>query len=311
MKIAIIGAGMAGLACADHLVAAGHQVRLFDKGRGPGGRMSTRRMETVAGEVSFDHGAQYFTVRDQAFRAAMVKWHSDGVVARWPAAGAAAWVGTPTMNAPIKNMAAQRDVEWSVRIDAFSKDPKGWQLQSECESTKELFDVVILAIPAEQAAGLLQPWETDFASVAKATQAAPCWTLMLAFAEPLKTDQIVFRDDAVIGWAARNSDKPDRKGPESWVIQASPEWSLEHLEDDSNHVVDSLSNRFEELAGLSLPDPLVASAHRWRYARSGTTDFSALFNGDLKIGVCGDWLIGPRVECAWLSGSALAALICT
>jgi predicted NAD/FAD-dependent oxidoreductase len=61
MDFAIIGAGMAGLACADALKEAGHNVALFDKGRGPGGRMSTRRMETPLGEVAFDHGAQYFT----------------------------------------------------------------------------------------------------------------------------------------------------------------------------------------------------------------------------------------------------------
>ena len=61
MQFAIIGAGMAGIACADALQAAGHAVAVFDKGRGPGGRMSTRRMETPLGTVAFDHGAQYFT----------------------------------------------------------------------------------------------------------------------------------------------------------------------------------------------------------------------------------------------------------
>lgn len=69
MRVAVVGAGMAGLACGEALVAAGHSVVLFDKGRGAGGRMSSRRMATPLGEVGFDHGAQHMTARDPAFRA--------------------------------------------------------------------------------------------------------------------------------------------------------------------------------------------------------------------------------------------------
>jgi hypothetical protein len=182
-------------------------------------------------------------------------------------------------------------------------------LKSEDHSIEPLFDAVILAIPAEQAAPLLGPWETDFQALAEQTVSAPCWTLMLAFADPIKTDMVTFGDDAVIGWAARNSDKPGRTGPDSWVIQASPKWSIEHLEFSPEQTVTALFDRFSDLLGFSLPDPLIASAHRWRYARSGKTDHCALYNGDLKIGICGDWLIGPRVECAWLSGAALAKMV--
>tara|TARA_R110000787_G_scaffold221595_2_gene330328 strand:- start:18088 stop:19023 length:936 start_codon:yes stop_codon:yes gene_type:complete len=309
MNIAIIGSGLSGLACADHLVAAGYQVCLFDKARGPGGRMSTRRAETTAGQVSFDHGAQYFTARDPAFQIVVKQWQESGVAALWAAAGPEAWVGVPAMNAPIKALATRHDVAWSIRIDGLVKQKNGWQLQSEGHIIEALFDVIILAIPAEQAASMLEPWESEFQALAEDTVSAPCWTLMLAFADPIKTGKATFRDDRVIGWAARNSDKPGRTGPDSWVIQGSPDWSTEHLEDSPEQVVTALSGRFAELLGFSLPDPLIASAHRWRYARSGKTDHSALYNGDLKIGVCGDWLIGPRVECAWLSGAALAKMV--
>ena len=105
MKIAIVGSGLSGLACADQLVAAGHSVRLFDKARGPGGRMSTRRIDTAAGQVGFDHGAQYFTARDPAFRQQVDQWQDSGASARWPAAGPEAWVGVPIMNAPVKALA--------------------------------------------------------------------------------------------------------------------------------------------------------------------------------------------------------------
>ncbi|MEJ6595468.1 NAD(P)-binding protein [Parasphingorhabdus sp.] len=309
MKIAIVGSGLSGLACADQLVAAGHRVRLFDKARGPGGRMSTRRLDTAVGQVSFDHGAQYFTARDQAFQTLVKQWQDSGTAARWPGAGPEAWVGVPAMNAPIKALSARHDVTWSLRIDSLVKKDNRWQLESDDQTIEDVFDIVILAIPAEQAADLLASWDKDFLAVAANTASAPCWTLMLAFADSLQTEKITVRDDVVIGWAARNSSKPGRTGPDSWVIQASPDWSQEHLEDSQGEVVSLLSSRFADLLGVALPDPLVASAHRWRYARSGKTDQNALYNKDFSIGVCGDWLIGPRVECAWLSGTALAKMI--
>ena len=309
MRIAIIGAGLSGLACADHLVLAGHAVSLFDKARGPGGRMSTRRIDSAAGQVSFDHGAQYFTARDPAFQAVVSQWQDSGSAARWPAAGPEAWVGVPAMNAPIKMLAAQHDVSWSTPIDELVQQEAGWRLSCDTAVFDKQFEAVVMAIPAEQAAALLASWDKSFHRIAANTTADPCWTLMLAFPEPLETAKMAFRDDAIIGWAARNSDKPGRAGPDAWVIQASPTWSKEHLEDDPHAIVAALSARFASLIDIPLPEPLIASAHRWRYARSGKTDQKALYSKDLKIGVCGDWLIGPRVECAWRSGTALARMI--
>jgi predicted NAD/FAD-dependent oxidoreductase len=109
-RVAIIGAGLAGLACATRLGEDGVAVSLFDKARGPGGRMSVRRIETPSGEAPFDHGAQYFTVRGASFRDQVTRWAADGVAAPWPAAGPEAWVGVPGMNAPVRALAAGRDV---------------------------------------------------------------------------------------------------------------------------------------------------------------------------------------------------------
>ncbi len=105
MRIGIIGAGMAGLSCAQALRHQGHNVIVFDKGRGPGGRMSTRHVGTPLGEAAFDHGAQYLTARDPAFLAQVDRWARVGHVARWSPAGVDAWVGTPAMNEPIRAMA--------------------------------------------------------------------------------------------------------------------------------------------------------------------------------------------------------------
>jgi predicted NAD/FAD-dependent oxidoreductase len=306
-RIAIIGAGMAGLACAQALRAFGHAPVLFDKGRGPGGRMATRRIATPAGEAMFDHGAQYFTARDPAFQAQVAAWAADGVVAHWPAAGADAFVGTPGMNAPVKALAQACDVQWLVRVDALRRADNGWRLQGDGLDAGP-FDTVLLAVPSENAAPLLQAWSPAMAARAVATPALPCWTVMAAFAGRVDFAADVIRDQGAVGWAARNSAKPGRTGPEAWVIQAGPEWSAAHLEETPDAVVPQLLGAFADCVGGALPDMVAAVAHRWRYARSGAAGDGLLWDAGLKLGVCGDWLLGPRVELAWLSGTRLAGV---
>jgi predicted NAD/FAD-dependent oxidoreductase len=301
---AIVGAGLAGLACADELAAAGHYVTLFDKARGPGGRMSTRRTATELGDASFDHGAQYFTARKLGFQALVERWEALGLAARWPEAGADAWVGVPSMNAPVKNMAAAHDVRSSARVDALLRDAAGWRLQGE-GFPEQLFDGVVIALPAEQAAVLLEPLDAAMAQHAAATISAPCWTAMMALAEPLPAGTTTLRDCGPIGWAARNSSKPGRTGPETWVIQANPAWSREHLEADAAWVTQALLSSLADCLRIAIPEPVCAMSHRWRYARSGAHGAGLLYHAEYDLGVCGDWLIGPRVENAWQSGSLL------
>ena len=64
MGIAIIGAGITGLTAADQLVKSGRDVQVFDKGRGSGGRIATRRTENGI----FDHGAPERQAESQEFR---------------------------------------------------------------------------------------------------------------------------------------------------------------------------------------------------------------------------------------------------
>jgi predicted NAD/FAD-dependent oxidoreductase len=306
MHIAIIGAGLAGLTCATRLVAAGHAVHLFDKGRGPGGRMSTRRVATPLGEASFDHGAQYFTVRDAGFRAQVDAWVTASVAAPWPAAGPDAWVGVPAMNAPVKQMAAALDVRWAAQVDAVAHGADGWSV-SGAGLEAGPFEAVVVAIPAEQAGPLLLPHRPDWSALARATPAEPCWTVMAAFAGRVDAPDTL-NEAGAIGWAARNSAKPGRSGPEAWVIQAGPAWSREHLEQTPDQVCPALLEAFARRVG-SMPEMLHGSAHRWRYAKSGKAGAGSLWNLELRLGVCGDWLLGPRVECAWLSGNGLAEAI--
>jgi renalase len=308
MRIGIIGAGMSGLSCADGLKALGHDVRLFDKGRGPGGRMATRRIETSSGIASFDHGAQYFTAQDPGFCRQVDLWNAQGVIGEWILPRGSVWVGTPSMNNVIKAMAASHDVRWGCQIEEIRGSAQNWVLGSNAEQFAG-FDGIVLAVPAEQAMAFLALHDFDMARQSMLAPSTPCWTGMFAFAEKLPAAGDVLRDEGIIGWAARNTAKPGRGGPESWVVQASAGWSQKHLEDSAPDVATVLMDALSSALGIRLPVPIAATAHRWRYALSAGLGVGALWNSALRLGVCGDWLLGPRVECAWLSGQALARRI--
>ncbi len=317
MRIAIVGAGMAGLSCADALSAVGCEVTLLDKGRGPGGRMSTRRLATPLGEVAFDHGAQYFTARAPGFRAQVKAWEQRGVVARWPLPAPDAWVGTPGMNAVIKAMAGRHDVRWQIPVDRIEwrggKRGEGWRLDAGKVSFTG-FDGVVLAVPAEQALPFLSLHDFAMAREVMLARSQPCWTAMFAFADRVPGTVDMLRDAGPIGWAARSNAKPGRSGVEGWVVQARADWSMRHLEYPVGEIAALL---FDELAAalgeampeLAMPELIGTSAHRWRYAMSAGLGLGSLWNAENGLGVCGDWLLGPRIECAWLSGQELARQI--
>ncbi len=305
MNIGIIGAGMAGLSCATALVAAGHRVSLFDKGRGPGGRMSTRRVDTPSGQASFDHGAQYFTVRDPGFAHVVAGWSERGVAARWPEAGGDAWVGVPSMNAVIKDMVSQHDVGFGFLAKALNRKDQKWQIVGE-SGVRGDFDAIIIAVPAEQAASILALHDFSMARSALLARSQPCWTAMFAFDECVSFGGNIIRDAGPITWAVRNNAKPGRAATECWVVQATATWSSEHLNDTPDVVWEALKQGLEDVTGTPLPEAVYGAAHRWRYALSTGMALGSLWNQNLCLGVCGDWLLGPRVECAWLSGQALA-----
>lgn len=308
MRVGIIGAGIAGLSCAEGLTRRGHDVVLYDKGRGPGGRMSTRRMDTDLGIAHFDHGAQYFTVRDSDFQSLVDAWIADGVVARWPAAGDDAYVGVPAMNTPVRVLAANHEVHWSTPVTALAGGANGWRLTLGGGDLRDV-DLAVVAVPAEQAAALLIDAAPEEAATAGGAISDPCWTVMAAFAEPVAVIPDCLRGEGPIGWAARNSAKSGRSGPESWVVQATPDWSRRHIDADQGAVADDLVSALAAELGVELPDRIGVAAHRWRFARCAEGGPGVVFDAERGLGLCGDWLIGPRVESAWLSGARLAERI--
>lgn len=340
MQIAIIGAGVAGLACARILVHAGHRVTVFERGDLPGGRVATMRTE-VGG---FDHGAQYLTTRHPAFIEQTAAWSAAGIVEPWPvevhslAAVATEqparvpssgrtlrWVGVPGMSAIAANMADGLDVRYEatiVRVDQVAADRIGsarWSLQRRDGPgdgptiTEGLYDAVLVAVPPAAAVPLLTAAPT-LAAQARPARVEPCWALLIGFAEPIAADLAKVGDAAFVSagrlaWIARESSKPERRSGERWTVHAQSAWSVEHFDDDPEDAKAKLLRAFHEATG-TIEQPVYAQVYRWRHALARTSlSVDCLWDADRRIGACGDWCRGYRVEDAWLSGAALAASI--
>ena len=321
-KVAVIGAGISGLICARVLVEHGMEVTVFEKSRGIGGRMSTRRSPEG---YHFDHGAQYFTVREERFRRYVDSWAAEGLVARWEGRicvlrrgevaekgePLARFVGIPGMNAVCKRLATNLRVKLSCEVASVGHADNAWRLLDLEAKPLGTFDAVLVSTPAPQAAALLEAVPGLANRVGQVTM-SPCWAVMTVFRRQLPLVFAgAFVHESVLSWISRNSSKPERPDtPETWVLHASFDWSREHLEDAPEEVARALLDEFWRATGHPRVEAEYVAAHRWRYAQPREPlPESYLIDLESRIGACGDWCGGPRVEGAFLSGLALASAV--
>ncbi|MGQ7959101.1 NAD(P)/FAD-dependent oxidoreductase [Pseudomonas sp. SP16.1] len=316
--IAIIGTGIAGLSAAQTLHAAGQEIQLFDKSRGSGGRMASKRSDIG----NLDLGAQYFTARDRRFVEVVQQWQARGWAAEWTPSlynshdgqlGASPdeqvrWVGTPRMSAITRALLGALPVQFACRITEVFRGKQHWNLQDADGQSHGPFSHVIVATPAPQASALLAA-APKLAGAAASVIMEPTWAVALAFATPLDTPvEGCFVQDSPLDWLARERSKPGRDNPHDvWVLHASNSWSKQHLDLPKEAVIEQLYGAFAELIGCAVPSPSFTLAHRWLYARPAQAhQWGALADADLGLYACGDWCLSGRVEGAWLSGQDAA-----
>jgi predicted NAD/FAD-dependent oxidoreductase len=301
-QIAIVGAGVSGLACARKLAQAGVHAVVFDKGRGIGGRVATRR----SGDLRFDHGAPYVTATGDDFDTCLRELIGTGHAAPWVDDKGHAWtVGTPGMSSIAKGMAVGLDVRLGTQITAIHADQAEWRLQYD--DTQYVASHVVVTVPQPQVAGLLGGAHPLVAQITDINM-APGLTLMAAVSGPAPPVCANGSSD-LLALITRDCSKPNRPQNEgsSWVAQAGIQFSMAHLEMDQPDIAALMVPMLCERLDITTDRVTHAAAHRWRYARVSNAlgqPFASIPSGTLYLG--GDWCVGPQIEDAWTSGTAIA-----
>ena len=329
VDVAIIGAGLAGVAAAGDLITAGKSVLLIDKSRGVGGRMATRRH----GETRIDHGAQFFTARTERFQVHIDQLMVQGVIKVWShgfpilidgevvprpdghpryaCVGGMSELAKALLPTGVEVLTSTQ-VTSVVRIQGEPVD--GARYEVLCgDSTVCLAQDVVLNMPPVQ---LLQVAEAvlsddDLASLSNVTM-EPCWAMGGCLSQDIPLDAVAVEcQHPILGWISRNhTRRSGSDAPMSIMVHASGAWSAAHLEDDAQDVRVALESA---MADVGMPikwegEPFV---HRWRYAKPVVSVNADCFASTEAAGIygIGDWCQGGRVEGAISSGWSVASLL--
>ena len=316
----VVGAGMSGLLAAGALQREGWSVTVLDKSRGLGGRMATRRV----GGGSFDHGAQFFTVRGDRFAGLVDDWLDAGAAVEWTRGFADAegkpnedghprYRGAAGMSSIPKHLAGGLDVRTGERAVGVDVHADGWDVA--CESGLQLgASALVLAVPVPQALELATSGDYILPGGARrrleAVSYDPCLALMVVLDGPGSVPEPggMQIQGEPLDWIGDNR----RKGisqVSAVTIHAGPQWSRAHFEDDEAEITEALISFASDRLGTDLSSSVVESSlARWRYSwvtiphpepfLAASRDPALLF--------CGDAFGQPKVEGAALSGLAAA-----
>lgn len=298
LSLAVIGAGLAGVAAARGLTERGARVTILEKSRGCGGRCATKRWQ---GQV-VDHGAQYFTLRDPRFAAAARQACGealqrlsapvlDGTRHALPDAGR--WFHREGNSRLVRALAEGLDVRTETTVSAA---------RTLLKSGGGEFDAVISTAPWPQTAKLFG-LQTEVDDI-------PCLAAVLVYRGEwlgLTRDAYALRDPAAeLAWSACENHKCGRAaaGCTVLVAHAGEAFSRAHLERPATEIPGLLRGAVEAAWGLPAAAFVEALGHRWRFARcAGGLQPPPLPPGLFYVG---DALRRSRVEDAWLAGHEFA-----
>jgi predicted NAD/FAD-dependent oxidoreductase len=308
-KIAIIGAGISGLTIATYLKKQNFKVKIFDKGRAVGGRMSSKRTDWGY----LDHGTQYFTVKSTEFQHFMTQYWSiiqpwQGSFATWIKGKLIPDQSLTTRYVPIKSMhnlgkaiATGLDIHLQTRIVKLEKE-QNWTLVDEKNQKYGDFDLVIVTAPPVQTANLLASHTPIAAEIKKITM-LPCYSLMLI---PENRVNLPFDgiklEHPIVGWISANDSKAERGNGGGLIVQSNFNWATENLAQNREEIAEILQQTVSKLFNLNLSSLQYKFLHLWRYALPSQSNTQSYFlDQSNHLAVCGDWCLLGKVESAFLS----------
>ena len=277
----VVGAGMAGLLAANVLQKAGVKVLILEASAEVGGRMATYIMDEPPGKGAiFDHGAQFFTVRNPRFRQLVTGWMEKGLVAQWShgfatadgsyyADGHARYRGVPDMTILARHLAQQFDVHLDDPVVLASAGKLGWRVST---ANKRMFTAqsLLLTPPVPESLALLAGGDVVLSKVKRRALEhityEPCIALLVLLQGSGRFPEQggMWPVGEPIAWMADNYRKGVSPVPGAITIHAGPEFSEEHWETADETVVDLLRGAAAEW----LEDSIKAvHVRRWPYSK--------------------------------------------
>ena len=310
--VAIIGAGVAGITCANLLKNNGFNPTIIEKSKSLGGRLATRKTDSG---VSFDHGVQFFTARSGNFKLQLENSLSSGVIETWKPRllddqsdeKKTRFVGVPSMDAFVRPLCNNIQIKFSQEVKSVVRVENDWLIRTVLDTSGTLYQNVICTVPGPQVSSFLFS-EEELVREITGVEIAPCWTLLLTFDRPVQLGFDAWKSDREnIVWVARDSSKPKRdKSKECWVVHASPKWSQNFLEIKNDQASQLLLGELSSIFGSSFSKASYKVSHRWRYAQTIRPLMKTyLCSADKSLFIGGDWCLGARVENAYESGFAI------
>jgi predicted NAD/FAD-dependent oxidoreductase len=308
MKIALIGAGAAGAACVSVLRNRRADFHVFEKSRGVGGRMTTRRVSGDT-ELSYDHGCPSFDWPN-AIQNKLAPHLNPQTVQAFDDT----FVSCPAMPQLVKDLLGSQKITTQFEINRIEGRLENWYLIAHNNSSPDSepcrfgpFDRVIFTAPAPQSIKILGNIICNWLPEIQKISYSPSWSLM--FSINGKTPPVLPDSDDIFEKLILQNLKPARKSTEniqSWVGQIAAEWSLNHLEHRPDDVVRLLLPRALELIHSKGSESIHAVAHRWRYSQvSNSLGRAYLADDEQGLYFASDGCLGQGVAGAIQSGLAL------
>ena len=318
-KIAVIGAGLAGITFAC-IMKDKFNVKIFEKSRGVGGRMSTRKESPFI----FDHGAQFFKIKTTECKKFFSQLFKKDIIQPWSFKLAyfegnhlreikiiknadKFYVGVPNMDSILKYISRDCNVILDTKIERIKRKNDKWELCDQNRKLHGMYDWVILSLPAEQSLDLISD-KTSFYPNIKKIKMKGCYSLMVGMDKSLKLDfDAAFIENKDIAWLALNNSKPSRMKNHCLLINSSYEYASKNINTPKDKVLEHLLNISSNLINYDLFKSSMIKIHQWRHVEAECSPKENYFiDHDNKIAVCGDWLINSRVEGAFLSANELS-----
>jgi renalase len=314
----ILGSGIAGSTIAK-LLSKKYSVHVFDKARGPGGRSSNKRFKN---NLSFDHGVQYISPKSKLFTKYIQRLHKKKILKNWDdnhldftfekKPFSSKFIGRRANNDLVKYNLRNIKQSFASPIEKIDFKKYFWEIVLK-DKSKYQFKSLIITCPFPQLKKLAKNY-LDKNILKLKVQMQPNITAMIALKNKknLPISSIKFDDD-ILAWAANeNSKKRFKSNINLWTLQATLKWSKKTINKYKidKSIMSQLVTRFIKLTGFKKNKIIFKKIHGWKYSYNyEKTPYLSIWNKKINLGICGDWLNGPKVENAWLSANDLARKI--